>query len=109
MVIPIFFLTFATSNNKNIRVMEKNLNRLVEYLKRYNGFKDFGVNFHFGFTNKETKSLMIGRYYGVRAISLNIDKTITLAVITGYADLSFVTSTELDNEVIEELCEYIKI
>ena len=87
--------------------MEKNLNRLVEYLKRYNGFKDFGVNFHFGFTNKETKSLMIGRYYGVRAMSLNLDGTITFAVETGYCYLSFVSSTELGNEVIESLCEYL--
>ena len=87
--------------------MEKSLNRLVEYLKRYNGFKDFGVNFHFSFRNNDIKSLVIGRCYGVRAISLNIDKTITLAVITGYADLSFVTSTEVGDSVINDLVNYL--
>ena len=86
---------------------KKGLERLVNYLKGKNGFKDFGVNFHFSFTNKETKSLEIGRCYGVRAMSLNLDNTITFAVETGYCYLSFISSTELGDEVIEELCNYL--
>jgi hypothetical protein len=86
---------------------KKGLKRLVNYLKERNGFKDFGVNFHFSFRNNDIKSLVIGRYYGVRFISLNIDKTITLAVITGYADLSFVTSTEVGDSVINDLVDYL--